>query len=111
MQSTQERVDHDAHVQQLCDRGERCFSLGGAARLRRFLGEICPRCRDQRACAVREHQHEVACPAPMCPTQDDERLAFERMLLARDRYALGDAVEVVIGSMSCLPSITSIIMA
>jgi hypothetical protein len=47
----------------------------------------------------------------MCPTQDDERLAFERMLLARDRYALGNAVEVVMGSMSCVCSITSIIMA
>jgi hypothetical protein len=47
----------------------------------------------------------------MRPTQYGERVAFERMLLARHRYAFGNAVEVVMGSMSCVPSTISIIMA
>jgi hypothetical protein len=99
----QQRVDDDAHAQQLRDGGERWFS-----RLKRHrwphVAEVSPRRRDQRARSIGQHEHEVHCAAPMRPAQHRQRAPFERMALAYDGHLLGEAVEVVAGSMSCRSS-------
>jgi len=100
--STQERVDDHPHVQQLPNGGQRCLS-GMSNRCRRCLvGQIGPRCRDQRACAVREHQQEVPRAASLSPFQDSEGASFEWMLPPRYRHAVRNPIEVVVvvGSMS-----------
>jgi hypothetical protein len=109
-QSTQERVDDDAHPQQLRDGSERCISCVSAARRRRLVRDIGPRGGDQGSCSVRVHEHQVPRAAPMRPAEHGEGASFERMLPARHRHAFGQPVEVVVmGSMSCVPSTTSII--
>jgi len=40
----------------------------------------------------------------MRPSQHCQRFALERVVLANDRYAVGIPIEVVMGSVSCLPS-------
>jgi len=108
--STQERVDDHAHAQQLRDGGERCFSFLSCSRCRCVIrDEVRPRSGDQRARAIRVHEHQVPRASPMRPAEYGERAPFKRMLLARHRHALGQPVEVVVmGSMSCVPSGASI---
>jgi len=61
--------------------------------------QIGPRCRNQRARAVGQHQCQKQLAAPVAPAQHLERHAFKRVALANDRYLLGIVVEVV-GSLS-----------
>jgi hypothetical protein len=41
---------------------------------------------------------------PVCPPQHLQRLALEGVVLTDDGYAFGIAIEVVVGSVSCVPS-------
>jgi len=40
---------------------------------------------------------------PVCPPQHLQRLALEGVVLTDDGYAFGIAIEVVVGSVSCVP--------
>jgi len=101
----QQRVDHRAHPQQVGHGGERCICGLITVRQRlRGVVKISPRRWDQRARTVGKHEHEMQSTAPMRPSKDGERLAYEGMPLATHRHPLGETVKVVVGSMSCVPS-------
>jgi hypothetical protein len=70
--------------------------------------QVGPRRWNQGPRAIGQHQEQVQTAVPMEPPQHFERLAFEGMLRSDDGHAFRIAVEVVVmGSVSCLPSITS----
>lgn len=61
----------------------------------------------ERAAAVWQHQDEMEGPLLMGPSEDVERPPLERVLGAKDGYALRKPIEVVVGSVSLFPSTPS----
>jgi hypothetical protein len=60
--------------------------------------------RNQRAGSIRQDQDHMEGAPPVCPPQHLQRLALEGVVLTDDGYAFGIAIEVVVGSVSCVPS-------
>jgi hypothetical protein len=67
--------------------------------------EIGPVGRNQRAGAVRQDQDQTQPILSMEPAEDFERLPFERMMWPNDP---DESRHLDVGSVSCLPSIASI---
>ncbi len=66
--------------------------------------QVGPRRWDQRARAVRQYQDEVQLSASVCPPQQLKRPPLERVATPNDGHPVGVAVEVVVGSVSGVPS-------
>lgn len=99
LDSTKQSVHHGAGVQQLCDGGQ-CCRLSA-----RRPVQIGPRRRDQRSCAVRQHEHEQQLTALVLPPQDLQGLTLKGVAPTHYGHPLGVAVEmVVMGIVSCVPS-------
>jgi hypothetical protein len=63
--------------------------------------QIGPRGRHQRACAVREDEHELQLSAPLHAPEDFQRPPFKRVAAPDDRHAFGIAIVIVVmGSLS-----------
>ena len=105
-----ERVDDNAHVKQLADgawspwRTAGTMIVGRAACGGVLAVQISPVSRNQRTCAIGQDQHQMQRPSSMRPPQHLQRYALQRVALTDDRYAFRIAIEVVVGSVSCLPS-------
>ena len=69
--------------------------------------QISPARRDQRARPIRQDQDQMQGAPPMRRAGHPERLPLEGVVLTDDDDALGIPIEVVVGSVSCLPSIGS----
>ncbi len=67
--------------------------------------EVGPCGWDERATAVRQHEHQTQLIASMRPAQHDEGPAFKRMVLTGDRNAWRETVEM--GSVWPFPSTRS----
>jgi hypothetical protein len=72
-----------------------------------FAEEISPIGRNQRSCAIGEDQHQMEDGTPMRPAEYRQGLALEWVVRTDDRYAFRVTVQVVVGSVSCLPSMPS----
>ena len=72
----------------------------------RRVTQVSPGGRYQGARAVRKHEQEIKGSSTPRPSEDRELLSFEWMMIAEDGYGFGIAVEVVVGSVSCVPSTT-----
>jgi hypothetical protein len=96
-ESTQQSVYDGAHLEQLRAGGECCGVIGRlGARV-----QIGPRGRYQRACAIREDEHELQLSAPLHTSEDFQRPPFQRVAAPDDHHTFGIAiVMVVMGSLS-----------
>ena len=111
-ESPQESIDDRARVKQLAELtgSSRCNGNAGSAIIRYALSggflwvKIGPARRYQRACAIRQDQHQLQSAPSMRPTQHFEGLTQEGMVLTDDGDAVGIPIEVVMGSVSCRPS-------
>ena len=75
-------------------------------------GQIGPRRRDQRACAVWQDEDQLQPTTAMSTAVHFQRLANEGMRATHDGYTFWAVSElVVMGSMSCSPSIGSTTIA
>jgi hypothetical protein len=108
-ESTQERVNDSARVKQLGNRARsRCCTAGDM--IGRCVGrwplvvQIRPGRRNQRSRPIGQYQHHLESAPPMCPPEHLQRFALEGVVLTEDGYALRIPIEVVMGSVSCLPS-------
>jgi hypothetical protein len=108
---TEKSVNDRPGTEQLADRGkDRCTS---GCCVRQSIGgrsEICPGGRHQSAAAVGKDNQQLETATSIIPTQQLERLPFERMTASNNLNPLRVAIEmmVVMGSVSTIPSIISI---
>ena len=106
-ESTQQSVYDGAHLEQLRAGGEHCGAF--VSRVARV--HIGPRGRHQRACTVREYEHEMQLAAPLRTREDFQDLPFKRVPAPDDRYSFGITIDVVVmGSLSSglsMPSTTN----
>jgi hypothetical protein len=65
--------------------------------------EVGPDGRDERATAVRQHEHQLQLIASMRPTQDGQGPAFKGVVWTGDRDAWRKTLEVVVGSVWPFP--------
>ena len=109
LEPSQQSIHHRSSLQQVGAGAQRCqLNSLYAGQGPSGCGEIGPRCWNQRACAVGQHQCQVQLAAPMAPAQHIERHALKGVALANNRYLIGIIVEVV-GSLSSgllIPCIT-----
>jgi hypothetical protein len=66
--------------------------------------EIGPASGDQSARTVGQDQHQLDFATTAPPAQNLQRLSLERVLRPDNRYPIRIAVEVMVGSVSTLPS-------
>jgi len=110
-----ERVDDNAHVKQLTDGAWSPCKTAGTVIVRRaacgglLAVQISPVRRNQRTRAIGQDQHQMQRPSSMRPPEHLQRCALQGVALTDDRYAFRIAIEVVVGSVSCLPSAGSLI--
>ena len=98
-ESTEQSVDDTAGGEQLLHGGQRwilSFSRGAV--------QVGPGGGYQRSCAVWQHDEKLQMSLSLLPSQHLQSLAVEGMALPGEGYPLRIAVEVVVGSVSCLPS-------
>jgi hypothetical protein len=104
----QESVDYLAKLEQiteLAERGcvvdiviaQRCVDLG--------IAPVGPCDRNERSAAVRQDDQHEQHAASLDAADHRQRLALERVALADNGYLIRDIAEM--GSLSCLPSMTS----
>ena len=98
-ESTEQSVDHHAGGEQLPKGGQRWILSFG-----RNAVQIGPDGRYQRSCAVLQHDEQVQLSLSLLPSQHFQSLAVEGMALPGNGHTLRVVVEVVVGSVSCLPS-------
>jgi len=67
--------------------------------------QISPRRRDERTCSIGQDEEKMQAARAMGPAQDIQRLTFQRVPSADDRYFGRIVLEV--GSVSWFPSIES----
>lgn len=67
--------------------------------------EVRPRCGDQEAAAIWQHEHELQTAVALDPTEDLECPAVERVARTNEGGLLGAAIVMVMGIVTCLPSI------
>ncbi len=63
--------------------------------------------RNQRAGSIRQDQDHMEGAPPVCPPEHLQRFALEGVVLTQDGDALRIAIEVVVGSVSCVLSTRS----
>src|SRR5215831_16440667 len=110
--TTEKSVNNLPGTEQLANRGkDRCTSGGGVQYAIGRRSEICPRGRHQSAAAVGKHDQQLETATSIIPTQQLERLPFERMTASNNLNPPRVAVEmmVVMGSVSTIPSTTSLL--
>jgi len=96
-ESTEQSVDDNAGGEQLPDGGQRWILS-----FTRDPVQIGPGGRDQRPGAVWQDDEQLHLSLSLLPSQHFQSLAVEGMALPGNGYSL--RVEVVVGSVSCLPS-------
>ena len=105
--TTEKSVNNLPGTEQLANRGkDRCTSGCGVQYAIGGRSEICPRGRHQSAAAVGKHDQQLETATSIIPTQQLERLPFERMTASNNLNPPRVAVEmmVVMGSVSTIPS-------
>ena len=102
-QSTEQSIDDGADPEQRSDGGQSCYLRGS-----RDAVQIGPDGRDQASGTVGQRDEHLQLPVSMLPSQHLQRLSLKRVARPEHGYPLGVAVEVVVGSVSCLPSTPSI---
>ncbi len=99
---TQKSIDDGAGLEQIRQRAEAhaVRMISGPAAV--WSLEVGPYGRNERATAVRKHEHQMQLIAPMGPAQHGQGPAFKRMTHAGDRNARRDTLEM--GSVWPFPS-------
>jgi len=100
--ATQESIDQTAKTQEVIEGGQKLRSLWCAGR----MFEVGPIRGDQRFATVRQNENELQSGWHACLSEDLQRLSLERVMRTRDGYAFGQVL--MMGSVSCVPSIESI---
>lgn len=86
-------------MEEVIQRGDPRGALWGAGR----NVEVGPVGGDQRLASVRQNEHELQAVGHAGLPQNLQRLSLEWMMRTRDGYAFGELL--MVGSVSCLPSI------
>ena len=102
LESTEKSIDDGAGAHQLHGGGQCCGLRLAFLSVQRTV-KVSPLRQDQGACAVGQHENEMQAAVAMCPPQHFERLTLEGVMAAHDGHSLRIAVQVVVGSVSCVP--------